>query len=133
MAIIRFQKNIKKDPETIFHFLSEQNLLMQWFAPQAIAFPLEGTVAAFSFGSEINFKMKITKLTKFESIKWLCVDGNVDWIDSKVSFSIKIIDENNCKVFFQQSNINNEEKYVQWKSSWKTYLQMLKEKCETFN
>jgi uncharacterized protein YndB with AHSA1/START domain len=133
MAIIKLQKTINADAKTIFRFLSEQNLLMQWFTPQAIAIPLQGTVAAFAFESDVNFKMKITEFTPYENIKWECVDGNVDWIESNVSFSIKEIDLGKSQFIFQHNNLNNETKYDLWKSSWKTYLDALTEKCENFD
>lgn len=132
MSRIRLQKSIKSEAEVIFSFLTEQNLLMRWFAPQAIASPKEGSFAAFAFGSDVNFKVKITELTEFNKLKWLCVDGNVDWIKSNFSFTLKKLDDNKCQLIFQQSNIKNEAKIDQWKSSWKSYLEILKEECESF-
>lgn len=131
MTSIRLQKSIKSEAKTIFRFLTEQNLLMKWFAPQAIASPLQGSIAAFAFGSEVNFKVKISELTEFRKLKWKCVDGNVDWLNSNFVFSIKQIDKGKCQLYFQQSNIKNETKLEQWKSSWKSYLDILKEECET--
>ncbi len=133
MAEINLQKTIFKDDKTIFRFLTDQNLLMQWYAPQVIAIPLEGTTAAFAFDSDVNFKMKITKLKEFEKLQWLCVDGNVDWLGSNVIFSLKTIDSNKCLLTFRQSKIDNEKKLEQWKNSWGNYLKILKEKCENFN
>ena len=132
MTSIRLQKSIKSEAKTIFRFLTEQNLLMKWFSPQAIDTPQQGSIAAFAFGSEVNFKVKISELTEFNKLKWICVDGNVDWLNSNFSFTIKKVDRNKCQLFFQQSNIKNEAKLEQWKSSWRSYLDILKEECETF-
>lgn len=132
MAAIKLQKTINKDAETIFRFLTDQDLLMLWYAPQVIAFPLEGTTAAFAFGSDVNFKMRISELIEFEKLKWVCVDGNVDWLDSIVTFTLKTVDSNKCRLTFRQSKLQNEEKLDQWKVSWNNYLEGLKEKCENF-
>jgi len=132
MSSIRLQKSINSEAETIFSFLTEQNLLMRWFAPQAIASPLQESIAAFAFGSEVNFKVKISELTEYSKLKWICIDGNVDWINSSFSFTLKRINNNKCQLFFQQGNIKNETKLEQWKSSWRSYLEILKEECETF-
>jgi uncharacterized protein YndB with AHSA1/START domain len=133
MASISLQKTINKDAETIFCFLTEQNLLMQWFAPQAIATPLENTIAAFAFGSDVNFKMRITELSKFNKLAWLCVDGTVDWLDSSITFTINETSESSCTIDFIQDNLNKPEKMEQWKSSWTEYFELLAEKCEQYS
>lgn len=133
MATISLKKIIYKDAETIFRFLTDQDLLMLWYAPQVIAFPLEGTTTAFAFGSDINFKMRITKLKESEILEWECVDGNVDWLGSHVLFSIKEVDAGKCQLNFRQSKLQNEDKLEQWKTSWENYLEALKEKCESYN
>lgn len=132
MASIKLQKTINKDAETVFCFLTEQNLLTQWFAPHAIATPLENTVAAFAFGSDVNFKMKITELSEFKKLAWLCIDGTVDWLGSTITFTINEISENQCTIKFQQNELNNPEKLEHWKSSWTGYIDILAEKCEQY-
>ncbi|PLX11988.1 MAG: hypothetical protein C0598_06890 [Marinilabiliales bacterium] len=130
MNTINLQKTIKAPASIIFEHISQQNKLMLWFAPQVIAVPAKDTIAAFAFGSEVNFKMKITEFLINKNIKWTCVDGNVDWINSIVIFDL--ISENDEKTIlrFKHQKIVESEKIEQWKNSWKSYLSELKNICE---
>ena len=131
MKAINIQITIKSSADTVFSHLTEQDKLMLWFAPQVIAVPSKNTIAAFAFGSEVNFKMKITEFEKDKSLEWLCVDGNVNWLNSVVRFSIKEISKEKTILKFKHHKLDENEKFDLWKGSWKSYLSQLKIRCES--
>lgn len=131
MKSINIQTTINSSAYTVFSHLTEQDKLMLWFAPQVIAVPSKNTIAAFAFGSEVNFKMKITKFEEDKHLEWLCVDGNVDWLNSVVKFSLKAVSKEKTILKFQHSKLDDHEKFDLWKSSWKSYLSQLKVRCES--
>ncbi len=117
-------------PDTLFKFLTLQEKLMLWFAPQVIAVPVEGTVIAFAFEFDLNFKMQITKLEENKFVEWECVDGYQEWLGSKVKFEI-VPDENGAILNFLHSGLNNDDKKEKTNESWREYLRKLKGECES--
>jgi uncharacterized protein YndB with AHSA1/START domain len=116
-------------PEKLFAFLTEQEKLMQWFAPQVITVPVEGTVAAFAFEYDLDFKMEIIKLVDGERVEWECVDGYGDWLGSKVSFVLKKNAEGSV-LEFEHTGLKNDAKKEKTTQSWGEYLKKLKNICE---
>jgi len=131
MKTINIQKTIYTSANKVFSHLTEQDKLMLWFAPQVIAVPSKNTIAAFAFGSEVNFKMKITEFEENKDLEWLCVDGNVDWLNSLVKFTLKEDTAGKTILKFKHSKLDDHEKMDLWKSSWKSYLSQLKIRCES--
>ena len=122
--------SVNCSPDELFEYLTDQVKLMQWFAPQVIAIPVEGTVAAFAFEFDLNFKMELVKLEKGKLVEWECVDGYKDWTGSKVRFEITQ-DNETSKLVFIHSGLTNEEKKDKTTESWKNYLDKLKEACRS--
>jgi len=114
----------------IFEALTNQDLLSRWFAPQVIAVPVEGTVAAFAFEFDLNFKMELVQLKKDKMVHWKCVDGYKEWLDSEVVFSFEK-EKDVTLLKFEHRNLTNEEKRNKTVNSWHEYLQNLKRVCET--
>ena len=114
----------------VFDALTNQELLSRWFAPQVIAVPIEGTVAAFAFEFDLNFKMELASLRKDELVHWICVDGYKEWLDSELFFKLKT-NESKTILSFEQNNLSNEEKKEKTTLSWAEYLKKLKNLCES--
>ncbi len=122
--------DINTSPSVVYHALTNQDLLSKWFAPQVIAVPVEGTVAAFAFEFDLNFKMKLSKLIPGKLVQWVCVDGYADWLDTEVIF--KLTEQPGfTKVAFSHNKLKNDEKKEKTEVSWQNYLTRLKELCET--
>jgi len=114
----------------VFEALTSQELLSRWFAPQVIAVPLEGTIAAFAFEFDLNFKMELVSLKKDELVHWICIDGYKEWLDSEVFFRLKT-NKSKTILSFEQNNLNNEGKKEKTALSWAEYLKKLKNLCES--
>ena len=130
MYSISVSLEIAASAADIFEALTNQDLLSRWFAPQVIAVPVEGTVAAFAFEFDLNFKMELVQLKKDKMVHWKCVDGYKDWLDSEVVFSFEKV-EDHTLIKFKHGNLTNEEKRDKTVNSWHEYLQNLKRLCET--
>jgi uncharacterized protein YndB with AHSA1/START domain len=130
MIEIKSTLSINANKSLVFKFLTDQDLLMQWFAPQVIAMPAKSTTAAFAFESDVNFKMKITKFEEGALVEWTCIDGNVDWLGSIVNFSIEQDKQDNSILIFAHTNLSDNKKIYLWEKSWNKYLLQLKTKCE---
>jgi uncharacterized protein YndB with AHSA1/START domain len=114
----------------VFEALTRQELLSKWFAPQVIAVPVEGTVAAFAFEFDLNFKMEIVALQQNKQLRWICVDGYEAWLDSEIVFKLeeKAL---TTSLDFSHSKLINDDKKEKTVKSWNGYLEKLKELCES--
>ncbi len=130
MYSISISLNIEAPAAFVFEALTNQDLLSRWFAPQVIAVPVEGTVAAFAFEFDLNFKMELVQLKKDHLVFWRCVDGYKEWIDSEVAFKLEQ-EEGATLLKFKHDNLTNEEKRDKTRKSWNEYLQNLKRVCES--
>ena len=130
MFSVTFTFEMNCTAETLFAYLTEQQKLTQWFAPQVIAVPVEGTVAAFAFEYQLDFKMEITKLVPGELVAWECIDGYNEWVGSKVTFEI-IKKEGKVMLKFNHSGLAHDDKKEKTTHSWEEYLKKLKKICET--
>jgi uncharacterized protein YndB with AHSA1/START domain len=120
---------INAEPTVVYRYLTEQVKLSKWFAPQVIAVPVEGTTAAFAFEFDLNFKMEIIELKEAKTVKWRCVDGYDEWINSEVIFKINK-KEKGTILLFEHNGLTNDEKQVKTIESWEKYLTNLKHYCE---
>lgn len=128
MESIDLHISIHADAENIFAALTEPHLLKRWFTADLIAVPMQGTTAAFAIGT-LNFKMQLKEMIPAKKLLWHCVDGNVDWVDSEILFTLT--EENKRTLLhFQQSRLSETAKLALWTASWDNYLNQLKELCE---
>ncbi len=104
-------------------------MLSRWFAPQVIAVAVEGTIAAFAFEFDLNFKMELVRLLEDKLVHWKCVDGYKEWLDSEVVFKLEPCPEG-ALLHFEHTNLINDEKEEKTISSWTGYLKKLKQLCE---
>jgi len=120
---------IQSAEHTVFEALTNQNLLSRWFAPQVIAVPVEGTIAAFAFEFDLNLKMELVSLKEDKLVHWKCVDGYKEWLESEVVFNLEKVG-GSTHLRFKHSNLTNEEKRDRTIKSWNEYLEKLKKICE---
>ena len=130
MYFIAISLEIATSATDVFEALTNQHWLSRWFAPQVIAIQVEGTVAAFAFEFDLNFKMELVQLKKDKMVHWKCVDGYKEWLDSEVVFSFEK-EKDVTLLKFEHRNLTNEEKRNKTVNSWHEYLQNLKRVCET--
>lgn len=130
MYSITHELQINCPANLVFKTLTHQVLLSKWFAPQVIAVPVEGTIAAFAFEFDLNFKMELVQLKKDHLVFWKCVDGYQEWLDSEVVFTLEKKEETTL-LKFKHGNLTDEEKRAKTLNSWHEYLENLKKLCES--
>lgn len=124
---IDIKRTISGKPEFIFRQLTEQLFLQKWFTPDVIAFPKKGTTAAFAFEPDKHLKVEIIELVENETVKWKCIDGNINWEGSIISFRLRKINENKTELVFSQTGLTETDKIENWKKSWSIILTQLQQ------
>lgn len=127
MTEIKLAQEIKAAPSVVFPYLVNQELLAKWLTPAVIAFPKKGTFAAFAFGNNVNFKVEITEMLENKALTWKCIDGNVDWVGSEISFVLNEKNGSTTIVEFSQKIQENSITTDKWKNNWQFYLSTLGE------
>jgi len=126
---VEYVINLDCSSKHLFSCLTDQMKLSQWFLPQVITTPVEGTVAAFAYEFDLNFKMELIRLEEDKIVHWECVDGYKDWLGSKVMFLIKK-NGDATTLHFSHTGLTNEDKKDKTIESWRKYLEALKYLCE---
>ena len=74
--------------EKVFHAITSQEGLSAWWTPKATAKAEINSIARFPFGDGYFKEMKITELSRFDLVKWNCVEGTGEWIGTNISFQL---------------------------------------------
>jgi uncharacterized protein YndB with AHSA1/START domain len=89
MPDIHHELLIEAPKELIFDALTTQQGLAGWWAPKATAKPERGSVARIPFGPGYFKRMRVDELVLGERVRWTCLEGADEWVDTKLSFEIK--------------------------------------------
>ncbi len=131
MTSIQLEIKINTFPQIIFKYLTKQDLLQKWFAPQVIFLPKENTTAAFAFEFDLNFKVNIIEISEPKSMEWQVIEGNPEWINSKIKFEISKQKEISI-LNFSHVDLLESDKVDKWRESWHTFLNQLANLCEEY-
>ncbi len=125
MPVLKIQKTIAAPAFSVFEALTTQEKLQQWLATEVIAFPKEGTYAAFAYGFDLHFKVYLLKFDPGKKLVWEFVAGNVEWDGSLLSFTLN---EKNgkTKLIFEHRRLKPNDKLERWKKSWHEAFEKLK-------
>lgn len=88
MTNIRHTLLIGAPHETVYRALTTSDGLSAWWTPNTQATPEEGTIASFAFESGYVKKMKVAELRPGEFVKWICIQGDQEWIGTTITFSL---------------------------------------------
>ena len=89
MPNIRHELIIGTAAEKIFNAITTQEGLSAWWTPDAKAKPDLNSIARFAFGPEYFKEMKIIELKPSTQVKWLCIKGADEWIETTISFELR--------------------------------------------
>jgi uncharacterized protein YndB with AHSA1/START domain len=79
--------------EKVYHAITSEEGLSEWWTPNVSAKPAINSLARFPFGDEYYKEMKIVELKADSFVKWICQKGDNQWIDTTLSFSLESGDE----------------------------------------
>jgi uncharacterized protein YndB with AHSA1/START domain len=93
MPHIRHELIIGASPEKVYNAISGQAGLQAWWTPGADASPEVDSVARFPFGPKYFKEMEIMELKPNEEVKWICIKGAEEWIDTTITFKLQSADK----------------------------------------
>ena len=132
MAEIHHLFNIKTtDASKVYDAITTQQGLAGWWTTGVTAKQEVNSIASFRFLPDYYNEMKVTKLENDKRVEWLCLEGDPQWIDTKIIFSIEP----------EKDSINLRFSHIGWKEAtdfyavcnyhWGLYLKSLKTYIET--
>ena len=80
---------IAASAEKIYHAITSQEGLSAWWTPGATANAEINSLARFPFGDGYFKEMKIVELTPGQFVKWNCVKGDKEWLDTALTFRLE--------------------------------------------
>ena len=89
MPNIRHELLIEAPAEKIFDAITTQEGVAGWWAPGATTKPERGAVARIPFGPDYFKRMRVDELAPGKLVRWTCLEGADEWIDTRLSFEIE--------------------------------------------
>jgi len=81
---------IKSTPERVYQAVASEKGLSSWWTSQTRFQAEVGTTAAFRFGDgRVGPDMEIVALIPEEYAEWRCVRGVPEWVNTRITFSIR--------------------------------------------
>ena len=139
--------------EKVYDAITSQEGLSAWWTPGATAKAEINSLARFPFGDGYFKEMKIVTLIPGLLVKWNCIKGDKEWIDTSLSFRLEAgndktllsthpevkgqIDqlgesENITLLIFQHENWKDyTPMFAECNYTWSRFLWSLKLLCET--
>lgn len=88
MATIMQGLSIKCKPDQIYAALTTTEGLSEWWTQYAQAELTTSSYAEFRFDDEGYCKMLVKMLEPNKLVKWTCVDGPQEWLETEVVFDL---------------------------------------------
>src|SRR5262245_59406053 len=129
MPDIRHLVSIKSTPEKIYEAITTRKGLASWWSTLNNAKPEKESVYRISFGSEYYKEIRVTELNPPTRVAWLVVDAHPDWIDTRVTFDLKIGDSRVDLHFNHMGWKDYSDMFAQCNHHWGVYLQNLRIYC----
>jgi uncharacterized protein YndB with AHSA1/START domain len=137
----------------IFDALTTQEGLSGWWTPEATTKPERGAIARIPFGPDYFKRMRVDELVPETLVRWTCIEGVGEWVDTKLSFEIegggavalarthdelddqvaqlKHPDAATLLIFRQEGWRAQTPMFAECNYSWGRFLRSLKLYCET--
>src|SRR5688572_28049387 len=93
MPNIRHELIIGASVEKVYNAITSLEGLSAWWTPDTVAKGESGSIARFAFGPTYFKEMKITELKSSELVKWVCIKGADEWIDTTLTFKLEAGDK----------------------------------------
>lgn len=131
MESIFHQLIIESDVQSVYKAVSEQEGLSKWWIADCTVKPEIGFINHFRLDHYVDNKMKVINLEPHKLVIWECIEGEVEWIGTLVTFELEEF-KGNTKLSFKHSNwAGQTEFYASCNFHWARHLTMLKEYCES--
>lgn len=94
MPDIRNSLIIGAPVEKVYEVITTREGLSGWWTPDIQTENKIATHSRFHFGPEYFKEMLITELVPDKQVSWECIKGDLEWIGTSISFSLKSGDKN---------------------------------------
>jgi uncharacterized protein YndB with AHSA1/START domain len=123
---------IKASMPKVYEALTTLEGLKNWWTRDTTGDPKSGGTLRFGFGPEMFNKMKVNGTEKDKAVTWKCTEGPAEWIDTTISFTLFVDQNNNTGVKFVHDKWKEmNDFYGVCNYHWALYMKSLKMFCET--
>jgi uncharacterized protein YndB with AHSA1/START domain len=122
---------IEAPVEKVYGALTTQEGLAGWWTPETVAIAEVGSVSRFAFGPDYFKEMKVTGLKPYSWVKWHCIKGHEEWIDTTISFELEPHQKGSVLHFYHDNWKEYSQEFAGCNYDWALFLRSLKLLCET--
>jgi len=131
MSNIRLEFDVQASVDAVYTALTQESGVKSWWTTDTDLQASEGSDARFGFGSQGEFKMKVSKLNKNQHVKWDVIQAAPDWVDTYVTFDLEA-NGDGTKIHFAHSNFATEDgSFASVTFNWAYFMMSLKAYLET--
>ena len=129
MPDILHRVGIRSSPQKVFNAISTIDGLTRWWTTNTAGKSAIGGIIKFRFEGG-GFDMKVVDLRKNKLVKWKCVKGPEEWIDTEITFLLKPA-KNQVFVIFTHANWKKPVEFMHHCSTkWAVFLLSLRDWLE---
>ncbi|QEC51912.1 activator of Hsp90 ATPase-like protein [Anseongella ginsenosidimutans] len=121
---------IESPVETIYKALTTAEGLAGWWTPDTTA-KSGGDILRFAFGPDYFKEMKVEELKPYNKVKWLCLKGYEEWIDTTITFELEPHRKGSTLFFHHDNWKAATHEFAGCSYDWALFLRSLKLLCET--
>ena len=131
MAAIKHLLVINSSPEEIYSAITTKEGVANWWTEETEIGNKIGEINIFDFGDRYHNEMKILKLIPNKKVEWECLEGDKEWIGTKLIFEIEEKDNNSVLKFTHGNWKEETDFFASCNYHWGYYMRSLKLYCET--
>lgn len=130
MAAIKHYLIIKSLPEKIYKALTTKNGVSNWWTNQTEIGNKVGDINVFDFGNRYHNEMKIVDLQPNLRVEWECIEGDKEWIGTRLLFMLEVKDGNTVLRFTHGNWRDETDFFASCNYNWGYYMRSLAKYCE---
>ncbi len=130
MVAINYTIYIDAPAWHVYEAVTTSEGLSSWWTARSKADPIQGTVAEFWFNNRYQDKMYIATLKKNSLVEWECIDGDKEWIGTRIRFDIQERKKGSMLSFSHYGWAETSDFFASCSYQWGIYMKSLKEYCE---
>ncbi len=130
MSAIKHLLYINANPSRVYKAITTQKGLSSWWTTKTKADAIIGSVAEFWFSDKYHNKMYIVKLEINKYVEWECLDGDKEWIGTRLKFMLNQHENGTMLHFWHYEWKKETEFFASCNYHWGHYMKSLKNYCE---
>ncbi len=131
MPDIKHLVHIDVPAEAVYRAVTEQQGLAGWWTNECTAASEAGGVNTFRFGGRYYNEMEIIELTPNARVVWKCLEGDEQWIGTRIIFDIEDAGTKTILRFAHAEWKRAGDFFATCNYHWGLYMKSLKSYCET--